>query len=65
MDIRDVRMMTIEQGCDYTGMGKTFFRKWASDIGARVEITKRMTRYDKAVIDTALDKMLQGGEGND
>lgn len=55
----DVRMMTIEQGCAYTGMGKNSFRRWAHEIGATRVFSARMTRYDKKIIDAALDKMEQ------
>lgn len=52
-----VRMMNLQQACEYTGMGVTFLRKWAGEIGATRVFSARMTRYDKTVIDAALDKM--------
>lgn len=51
------RMMTLEQGTGYTGMGRTYFKKWAKEIGARREFSSHLIRYDKQVIDEALDKM--------
>lgn len=56
-----VRMMTIEQGCEYTGMGKNSFRRWANEIGAVHVFSSRMTRYDRRVIDAALDEIMSEG----
>lgn len=53
----DARMMTLDQGSGYTGMGKTYFKKWATEIGARVYFSPRLVRYDREIIDKALDDM--------
>lgn len=54
--IAEARMLTIEQACAYTGMGKASLRNWCEQIGATCRFG-RMVRYDKTVIDKALDKI--------
>jgi len=57
-DIKDTRMLSLQQGCVYTGMGRTTFTKWCKEIGA----TRRFAgsiRFDKVVIDRVLDEMEQ------
>lgn len=51
-----VRMMTIEQGCAYTGLGKNSFRTWADQIGSKRKFGARAL-YDKKIIDEALDRL--------
>lgn len=58
----ETRMFTIEEASTYAGMGKTYFRKWASEIGAVRVFSPRLTRYDRTVIDKALDEMEQNTE---
>ena len=53
----EARMFTAQQGAAYTGMGRTSFMKWAKEIGARRTFGPRMTRYDRTVIDAALDAL--------
>lgn len=53
--ISDTRWFDLEQGCTYTGLGKTTFRSWAKQIGAEIKIG-RIVRYDKAIIDKAMDQ---------
>ena len=52
----DVRMFTIEEAAAYSGRGRTAFRAWADQIGATRRFGKSV-RYDKRVIDAALDAM--------
>ena len=53
--INDTRWIDLEQGCTYTGLGKTTFRTWAKQIGAEIKIG-RIARYDKQIIDKAMDE---------
>ena len=53
--ITDARWIDLNQGCDYTGLGKATFRKWAEEQGAVIKIG-RSVRYDKVIIDAAMDK---------
>lgn len=53
--IADTRWLDLTQGCVYTGLGKTTFRKWAKEQGAEIKIG-RIVRYDKGIIDAAMDK---------
>lgn len=53
----NARMLTLEQGAKYAGMGISFFRKWSAQIGARRVFSDRLVRYDRAIIDKALDEM--------
>lgn len=55
----DARMMTCEQAAAYTGMGRTTFRVWADKIGATRRFGERLIRFDRIVIDKALDSMKQ------
>ncbi|MDD5939731.1 MAG: DUF6462 family protein [Lachnospiraceae bacterium] len=59
--IRDdsARMLTVQQGAAYTGMGRTSFMEWAKKIGARRTFGPKMTRYDRKIIDAALDSLGQ------
>lgn len=52
----EVRMMDVDQGATYTGRGKTAFKAWANQIGATRRFG-RSVRYDRRVIDAALDAM--------
>ena len=55
-NIDNRRMMLELEGAAYVGMGRTNFRTWAREIGARRKFG-RAVRYDKVVIDKALDEM--------
>lgn len=48
------RMITAQEGATYCGMGKTTFRKWAEQIGAR-KVIGNLVRYDRLIIDAAID----------
>ena len=52
--IDDTRWFDLEQGCTYTGLGKTTFRAWAKQIGAEIKLG-RIARFDKQIIDQAMD----------
>lgn len=54
--IADARLLTIQQACDYTGMGRTKCMSWCTEIGA-VKRFGSMVRYDKWIIDKALNDM--------
>lgn len=53
-EIENTRMLDAVQGATYCGMGRTTFRKWAEQIGA-VRKFGQLVRFDKKVIDAALD----------
>lgn len=51
-----VRMLTLEEACTYTGLGRNSFIKWADLIGSKRKFGARAL-YDKKVIDEALDRL--------
>ena len=53
--ITETRWFDLEQGCTYTGLGKTSFRSWAKQIGSEIKIG-RIVRYDKQIINKAMDE---------
>ena len=57
------RMLTVEQACKYTGRGQTSFKKWADEIGA-VRRFGRSVRFDRLIIDQALDAMGDGSQAD-
>lgn len=52
------RGLNIEEACEYTGMGRAMFRKWAETIGAVKRFGSRVI-FDKAVIDEAFDNYME------
>lgn len=56
------RMLTQKQAETYTGMGRNSFSIWATKIGAKRHFG-RSVRYDRRVIDKALDEMCAGDGG--
>ena len=62
--IAETRMLTIDQACTYTGMGKTTCRKWCEEIGA-VRRFGSMVRYDKMIIDQVFEQMDREGRKKD
>lgn len=54
--IADARMLTTQQACEYTGMGRTRCTEWCIKVGAMRRFGN-MVRFDKHVIDKALDAM--------
>ena len=55
-ELSSVRMLTVEQGQLYTSMGRNTFREYCNKIGATRHFG-RSVRYDKTIIDSALDAM--------
>lgn len=53
------RMLTRAAGATYTGMGLSNFTKWAREVGAERHFGSSV-RFDKVVIDKALDDMATG-----
>lgn len=53
------RMLTIEQACKYINQGKTRTRQFCDKVGATVRMGERCVRYDRIIIDKALDRMEQ------
>lgn len=53
------RLLTIEQACKYLNRGKTRTREYCDSIGATRRMGERCVRYDRTVIDNALDRMAQ------
>lgn len=60
--IEDKRLLTETEAAGYTGIGRTTFRAWAAEIGAR-RTFGRAVRYDKHVIDKAIEEMASAEEG--
>lgn len=58
-DIENARMLTLEQACVITGMGRNRCKEWCNRIGARRQFSPRMVRYDKQTIIRVLDEMAQ------
>lgn len=56
------RMLTIEQACTYTNRGRTSCREWCDSIGATRRFSRKLVRYDREVIDKALDDMPEATE---
>ena len=48
------RLLDITELAQYIGMGKTYSRKWADEIGAVKHFGRRVL-FDRNVIDSALD----------
>ena len=57
-DLEQVRLMDIEALCKYLSMGKKSSREFARSIHAERRFG-RCTRYDKVVIDGALNMLTQ------
>lgn len=53
------RMLTIEQACQYLNRGRTRTRQFCDKVGATVRMGERCVRYDRTIIDKALDEMEQ------
>lgn len=50
------RLMNEKDCMEYLSMGRTKFREWTAEIGARKKFGKAV-RYDRTVIDKYLDQM--------
>ena len=58
-DIENARLLTLEQACTVTGMGRTRCREFCDKWGATRILSPRMVRYDRKTIDKVLDSMEQ------
>lgn len=56
------RLLSVEEAAQYTGLGKTKFREWAIEIGAKVKIGGRAL-YDIEIINKALEEIREGAKG--
>ena len=56
MQLDDKRLLDIHEGSQYVNMGMHTFRQWCESIGA-VRRFGRSVRFDRRVIDNALDEM--------
>ena len=54
--IEDARMLHADQAQHYVGLGRSALRAWCDSIGATRHFGKSI-RFDKNVIDKALDAM--------
>ena len=59
-DIAKIRMLNRQQAAQYTGMGLNACRAWCDEIGATRKFSERVIRFDKQVIDAALDRITEG-----
>lgn len=55
----EVKLLDEKVAAQYVGLGRTFFRSWAKEIGARRTFGKRVL-YDRATIDAAIDRQRRG-----
>lgn len=55
-NIQVKRLLTEKEACAYVGAGRSFLRTWGAAIGARVQLGQRSIRYDRSVIDSAIEK---------
>lgn len=51
------RLMTIEQTCQYLNRGKTRTRQFCDSINATIKMGERCVRFDRTIIDKALDEL--------
>lgn len=51
------RLLTTREAANYVGLGIQSFRKWADEIGATRYIGPKSVRFDKEVIDKAIDQL--------
>ena len=64
-NINDARLLTLDQACTVTGMGRNRCREFCDRWGATRKLSPRMVRYDRKTIDRVLDEMAQAaGEGS-
>lgn len=54
IDISQKRMLSVTEAQAYTGLGATYLRKWAAEVGALKKIGKRVL-IDKHVLDAVID----------
>ena len=63
--LETTRMLTSEQMTAYVGLGRTRGREFCDRIGATVRFTDRIVRFDRIIIDSALDKMSRAAVENE
>lgn len=56
VDVREKRLLGIDDAAKYIGMGRVMTRKIMDEIGATRRIGRRVL-FDKKIIDEILDKM--------
>lgn len=56
MRLNEKRLLDVREGAMYTNMGMHSFRQWCESIGA-VRRFGKSVRFDRHVIDNALDEM--------
>jgi hypothetical protein len=54
-ETNNVRMLTLKQAAQYAGIGVSTCRAWCDKIGATTKFSAKIVRFDKNVIDKALD----------
>lgn len=52
------KLLSEKAAMHYVGLGQTYFRRWAKEIGARRKFGKRVL-YDRATIDAAIDEQAE------
>ena len=52
--LSEKRLLSAQEGAEYTSMGVNSFKMWAAKIGA-VKRYGRMVRYDRLIIDAGID----------
>lgn len=55
-NLTEKRMLDTKEACSYVGIGQSAIRPWLDEIGATRKFG-RSVRFDKNVIDAALDSM--------
>lgn len=56
LNVSEKRLLSAHEGAEYVGLGMVTFREWAKEIKA-VRRFGRSVRYDKKVIDEAINNM--------
>ena len=54
VDVSGKRMLSLDEGCNYSGMGRTSFRSFADAAGAVRHYGKRVL-FDRYALDKAFD----------
>ncbi len=54
VDVSGKRMLSLSEGCSYSGLGRTSFRHFADAAGATRKFGKR-TLFDRFALDKAFD----------
>lgn len=59
------RWLTLKQVMSLTGMGESSARTFCNRIGARRKLSERVIRYDKKVIEAAIDAAIDTMEDSE